>query len=362
MQSQVKNLDFSGQNIYAGIDAHKKSWTVSIYTDRLYHKTFNQPPNGEALHKYLCKNFPNGTYYSVYEAGFCGYWIHHELEHYGINNMIVHPADIPLKDKERKGKTDRVDSNKLARHLRSGELEPIYVHREDHLSDRSLIRMRKTLSKEQTRWKNRIKSSLNFFKIQPPEAYKQDSSYWSNRFITWLEDVTMRTEAGTYSFKNSLENLKRLRKDILEINKKIRALSREDKYRKRVDLLISIPGIGSLTAMIILSEIDDINRFKDLDQLASYVGIIPTSHSSGEKQTHGEMTNRGNKYIKSTLIESAWTAARVDPGLHLDYLTLCKRMKANKAIIRITRKLLRRIRYVLKNEVPLQELTESKDL
>jgi hypothetical protein len=104
MQLQVRTLDFSGQNIYAGIDTHKKSWQVSIYSDELYHKTFNQPPHPEVLHRYLCKHFPNATYYSVYEAGFCGFWIHDRLQSLGINNIVVNPADVPTTDKEKNKK------------------------------------------------------------------------------------------------------------------------------------------------------------------------------------------------------------------------------------------------------------------
>jgi len=62
MHTQIKDLDFTGQNIYAGIDTHKKSWKVSIYTDVIYHKTFNQPPKPEVLFHYLTKHFPNGTF------------------------------------------------------------------------------------------------------------------------------------------------------------------------------------------------------------------------------------------------------------------------------------------------------------
>ena len=63
------------------------------------------------------------------------------------------------------------------------------------------------------------------------------------------------------------------------------------------------------------------------------------------------MINRGNKFLKSAIIESAWVAARVDPVLHMDYIGFCNRMKKNKAIVRIACKLLNRINYVLKNEV-----------
>jgi len=129
MQMQFKELDFTGQNIYAGIDVHKKNWQVSVFSEELFHKTFNQPPKPEVLHGYLTKHFPNGTYYSVYEAGFCGFWIHDKLQSLGINNIVVNPADIPSTDKEKKRKTDKVDSNKLARQLRNGDLEAIYTHK-----------------------------------------------------------------------------------------------------------------------------------------------------------------------------------------------------------------------------------------
>ena len=73
MQTQSNKIDFKGQNIYVGFDVHLKSWTVTIMTEKLTHKTFSQPPKPEALYHYLVKTFPGGTYYSAYEAGFCGY-------------------------------------------------------------------------------------------------------------------------------------------------------------------------------------------------------------------------------------------------------------------------------------------------
>ncbi len=74
--NKISKLDFKGQQIYVGMDIHKKSWSISILTDDLEHKTFTQPPHVEALVKYLKRNFPGGTYNSVYEAGYCGFWIH----------------------------------------------------------------------------------------------------------------------------------------------------------------------------------------------------------------------------------------------------------------------------------------------
>jgi transposase len=358
MQLQVRTLDFSGQNIYAGIDTHKNSWQVSIYTDELYHKTFNQPPQPEILYHYLVKHFPNGTYYSVYEAGFCGFWIHDRLQSLGINNIVVNPADVPTTDKEKKQKTDRIDSSKLARQLKNGDLEAIYIHSRDILENRSLVRMRRTLVKEITRYKSRIKSSLFFFGIEFPEQFNRDRRYWSNRFMEWISTLEFNCESGTKPLRLLVDHVKRLRKDLLEINREIRKLSQKEYYREKVNQLLSIHGIGLTTAMIILTEIDNIHRFDNQEKLASYVGLIPTSHSSGDKDIHGEMVKRGNKFLKLAIIESAWVAARVDTALHMDYIKYCRRMKKNKAIVRIARKVLNRVSFVLKNQVPYKDNTE----
>jgi transposase len=352
MPTQFKTLDFTGQNIYAGIDTHKKDWRVSIYTDQLYHKTFSQPPKPETLYRYLAKHFPNGTYYSVYEAGYCGFWIHEQLQSLGINCIVVNPADVPTTDKEMKQKADPVDSNKLARHLRNGDLEAIYIHNREMLEYRSLIRTRSILVKEITRYKNRIKAKLYFFGIEIPEGFNRDQSYWSNRFIGWLNELEFNSESGTESLKILVNHVKNFRKDLLEVNRKVRALSKKEYFRKKASLLMSIRGIGLITAMVILTEIDNIHRFSNQEKLASYVGLTPTSHSSGDKHIYGEMINRGNKFLKKAIIEAAWVSARVDPVLHMDFIAYCKRMKRNKAIVRIAQKLLNRVNFVLKNEVP----------
>ncbi len=352
MQPQIKELDFSGQNIYAGIDVHKKSWKVSVYSEDFYHKTFSQPPEPEVLYRYLSKHFPNGTYYSVYEAGFCGFWIHDHLQSLGVNNIVVNPADVPTTDKEKKQKTDKVDSNKLARQLRNGDLEALYIHNRTVLENRNLIRMRRTLVKEIARYKNRIKSDLNFYGIQIPEKVIPKHSYWSKRFMNWLEGLDHQQWTGTDSFRILIKQVKSLREHLLYVNRKMQTLSKDAYYQERVNLLKTITGIGLPTAMVILTEIDDIHRFANQEKLRAYVGLTPTSHSSGDKDMHGEMINRGNRYLKSAIIESAWIAARVDPVLHMEYIHLCKRMKKNKAIVRIACKLLNRIQFVLKNEVP----------
>ena len=261
--------------------------------------------------------------------------------------MIVNPADVPTKDKERRTKADRVDCRKLARGLRAGELKGIYVPQRQHLEDRSLIRTRQTMVRKQTRCKNQIKAILYFYGLQVCE-----DRYWSARFISQLEQIRMNQISGDHALKAHLDELHHLRKTIAGLNRDIRALSRTERYHTNVTLLRTIPGISILSAMILLTELHDIHRFKNLDKLCSFVGLVPDTKSSGEYEHTGGITSRQNKALRNVLIESSWIAVRKDPALMLAFHKLTLRMKKTKAIVHIARKLLSRIRFVLKNQKP----------
>ncbi len=352
MLTQRTTLDFSGQNIFVGIDVHLKSWAVTILTDELVHKTFTQPANAETLDNYLRRNFPGATYHSVYEAGFCGFWTHYKLKSMGINNIVANPADVPTSQKEKLQKNDPVDSRKLARSLRANELKAIYVPQPATLEDRSFVRMRATLVKDMTRFKQRIKSFLYFYGIQYPSQFEKSGSHWSKHFMQWLDkEVVLPHESGTKTIRLLVLEVEQHRKLLLDVLKTIRTMSAQEKYAKKIALLRTIPGIGTITAISFLVEIENIERFKDTDHFAGFIGLIPNYHSSGEKSNDGEMTFRGQKVLKSLLIESAWTAARADPALIISYHSYINRMEPNKAIVRIARKLLNRMYYVLKNKM-----------
>ena len=107
MQKKNTKLDFSGQDIYVGLDTGKKSWRVTILTGESEHRTFTQPPKPKALVGYLHKHFPGARYLCVYEAGYFGFWIHDALRQQGVECIVTHPADVPTKDKERRNRTIR---------------------------------------------------------------------------------------------------------------------------------------------------------------------------------------------------------------------------------------------------------------
>jgi transposase len=361
MEAQVKKIDFTGQNIYVGFDSHLKSWKVTIMAEDIVYKTFTQPPQPEVLNNYLKKHFPGGTYHTAYEAGFCGYWIHDKLLSFGIKSIVVNPADIPTTDKERVQKEDKRDSRKIARSLSSGTLMPIHVPSLQTQRDRSLLRTRSMLVKDLARYKNRIKSFLYFYGISIAPSFSNPQSHWSNRFMAWLENLEIDNGSGKEALMILINECKNLRISILSINKQIRQLSNTDRYRDKVKLLKSVPGIGLLTAMIVLTELEEVERFSNIDKLCGYIGLVPSTKSSGDKERTGDITPRGHNVLRTAIIESSWIAIRNDPSLMHSYLTFTKRMESNKAIIKIAKKLLSRIRYVLLNQKPYVCLVENEN-
>ena len=349
MKTQITTINFKGQNVYIGIDVHLKSWKVTIMVNGVEHRTFSQDPKAEVLANYLSKHFPGAAYYSAYEAGFCGFSVHRELEVFGICNLVVNPADIPTTDKEKRQKEDKRDSRKIAKSLKNGELIGIYVPSQEMGGLRCLVRYRKTLIKEISRHKCRVKSHLYFDGIEIPLEVADASKHWSGRFTQWLEGVELSTQYAKIVLDDILDTVQLLRKKLLTVNRYLRQ-GVDGEYADKLRLLQSIPGIGPVTSITLLTELENMLRFKKLDHLCSYVGLVPSTNSSGEKEKVGTITRRSNRAVREAIIEAAWVASRRDPSLVYSFSRLCKRMDATEAIIRIAKKLLNRIRYVMINE------------
>ena len=202
--------------------------------------------------------------------------------------------------------------------------------------------------RKQTRCKNQIKSILQFYGMQVPEELA--NGHWSKRFVSWIEAIRMERASGNFALKVHLEELNNMRKIIADITRSIRSLANSEDSRQNVHLLKTLPGISTLTAMTLLTELYEISRFKNLDKLCSYIGLIPDTDSSGETERKTGITKRRNAQLRNILIEGAWVAVRKDPALLMTFNKLCKKMPKTNAIVRIARKLLSRIRYVLKTQ------------
>ena len=166
----------------------------------------------------------------------------------------------------------------------------------------------------------------------------------------WLRNLNVQHPSLKQVIENYLRIGEILREELLVANRQIRKLSRSERYSSNYQLLITVPGVGLLVAMTILVQFGDITRFNTLDELCNYIGLVPRMYGSGDRIEVGKLIHRGRKEIKIMLIEASWIAIRHDPALMAKFNALSKSMHKNKAIIRIARKLLSRIRYVLAHQ------------
>ncbi len=347
--SKVNQLRFDGQTIFCGIDVHKKSWRVNVRNEEFELEDYSQDPCEELLVNHLKKRYPGASIKAVYEAGFCGFGLQRSLQKSGVDCIMVNPTDVPSSDKEKKRKNDKIDARKLSRQLSQSALEAIYIPAVMMEHARSLVRQRSRLVRDQTRCKNRIWHLLMFSSLKlDADKPKQ---YWTRRFIESLRRLPCENESLRHALDLAIDEYLSVRKLLMIATKQVRKLSVESSFSESQKLIQSIPGIGMVNAMIIMTELQDITRFKTLDKLCAYVGIVPDTGSSGNNEIVRGITHRSNHYLRPAIVESSWVIIRKDPAMLMLYKKYCSTMMPNKAIIKIARHLLSRIRYVWMTKV-----------
>jgi transposase len=328
-------IDFKGQKFHVGLDVHKKSWAVTIRSMGIQVAHFTQPPDTAALFNYLQRNFPGGCYHSAYEAGFCGTGIHEQLCKLGINNILLHAADIPATDKQKKNKTDLHDSRSIAEHLERGNLHGIHVLSRDQQELRSLFRLREAKVQDVTRANNRLKSFLMLFNINISSVSKKE--YLSLKALAWLGKLELACASGTISLQQYIEELTYQRRQLYQVTRLLRTQVQVS-HAKTYECLLSVPGIGGVTAMGLIAEIADFKRFKDPDEYCSFLGLCPWEDSSGETIKTKGMQPRCNRHLRPLLVEASWTAIKRSPVLFAYYSKHAAR-NGKAAIVKVARKL-----------------------
>ena len=347
---QRNKISFNGQKIFVGIDVHKRKWSVATITESGYQRVHTQNASAQELIDFLHRHYPDGDYLAVYEAGFTGFSTYYSLAEVGIECMVIHPADVPSTQYEDVMKTDKIDCVKLAKSLRVNLLKGIYIRPKDSIDERGVVRVRRAIVKDLSRYKIRIKHLLMNNGVALPERFDKRAPCWSGAFIAWLKTDIGLISSTRRTLDLLVAQVERMRLAQLQATREMRNLSKTAAYKENYELISSIPGISGVAAMTLLTEIDNITRFSNERQFASYLGLVPTSHSSGEKIIHGEMTFRGNKELGPLMIEASWVAIRHDAGLAAAFSRYCSKMKKQQAIVRIARKLANIIIAVLKNK------------
>ncbi len=336
--------------LFIGIDIHKRSWTVHCATSLFSGKSFSMAPNPEDLKKYVDKHFSEYEVSTAYEAGCCGYSAHRSFESYGWTSLVVNPADIFRKGKERFNKTDKIDAQLISRELKDGRLTSNEIpdrHREEL---RSLFRRRNDLVKDFRRVKSYIKMQLLYYGIKVPDQF--DNDHWSHDFRNWVDGLTFDYTVGKSSLESRMRFFRFVDQDLRTVSSELRAYCRKN-FKNDYYLLRSIPGIGGIVACGILSELGDLRRFNNIKRLAGYVGIAPGVHQSADTNKKLGMTPRAHRLMRSYFIEASWQAIRTDPVMQAYYKKHYGK-DTKKIIVKIARKLLSRTLAVIKTNTPYQ--------
>jgi transposase len=147
-----------------------------------------------------------------------------------------------------------------------------------------------------------VKSKLLFHGIEVPFS---ESRHWADEFREWVREFPAKHETSRKSFDPLITVYEELTVRIREITRDVVALSLTGRYSDRVELLKTVPGIGTVTAMEILAEIPRIERFRTHEELASYLGLTPSEYSTGEHIRHGRITRCGNTRVRTVLVEAS---------------------------------------------------------
>lgn len=327
--------------IYVGVDVHKEKWVVSIFKGTQKEETYSMSSNLAELINRLKGKYAGHQIKCVYEAGFCGYWIQKQLSSSEINCIVAHAADIPTTDYERKRKSDKLDSEKLAWHLSIGNIKGIYIPSDEQLKVRSLVRVRVTIAKEKRKWMCRIRSFLHFHGAEIPSQWK--NKLWSRGGINFLKELSKK-HIGLDMYIESYENSRR--QELKAVNA-VRSHIKQSQFAATYKCLMTVPGVGWATASLLIGELGKMDRFIHLDKLAGFCGLVPDVRSSADRHKILGISKRANRRLRSALIESAWINIRYDSEMRKVYdKAIAENKPPQKAIIKVARKLLNRIRAV----------------
>jgi len=332
--------------LWIGIDFHKKTWRVHFRSDLFSGNPFSMEPSPEQLQKKVLKEFPDYSVETIYECGCFGYWAHREFMSFGWKSYVVNPADLPRMSKQKFQKTDSIDARALSKFLKLGLIRNVSIPNVEREQFRGLFRRRRDLVKCARSIKVRIKNLLIYYGRSVPGEL--DNANWSHAFRDWLRKLEWEYHTAQLIFLSSLKQEEFLHYEINEIGNQLRKYCREN-HKKEYNLLMTIPGVGPLTAICFIAEVGSVSRSKNFKHLTSLVGLMPTTYqSAGTHKTQG-VTPRCLSILRSYLVETAWQAVRIDPVMQ-EYYRKHAGKKPNDIIVKVARKLLSRIYGVLRTE------------
>jgi len=310
--------------IMIGCDLHDRSMLLRVAVDQgdAVTKRFanTSAGRGQLLAWLRERRDVEGAFRTVfaYEASGQGFGLYDELSVVGVECHVLSPSHLPQRPAARRRKTDERDADAILRELRGhvlagNPLPDVWVPSRELRDDREVVRARLEAVEKQTKVQHQIKCLL---KRSAAEIPSEVGSAWTNRLVRWLEQLRDRTRGdlslGAVSVLGSLlRQREAILREVKHLERAVFALAEAPRYQESVRRLVELTGVAELTAMVFLTELGDLGRFANRRQIGAYLGLVPSTHESGEQNDRkGRITRQGPARIRKVLCQAVWTRVR----------------------------------------------------
>jgi transposase len=337
---------------FISLDAHKRYSLACVQSNRGRILKEKRIEHARGVIREFFSSFKDGTNVALETVG-NWYWIVDEIEEAGLVPTLVHAGKAKLL-MGMANKTDRLDARGLNKLQMTGVLPMVWIPPGDLRDKRDLSRTRMGFVKQRTQLKNRIHSTLSKYALSIDEVSDIFSKKGRKILEKKLEELPPET---AFAARLCLEELDGVQARILALEKRMKETFEST---GDMDLLKTIPGVGPILSMVILSEVGDVNRFATGAKLAAYSGTTPKVHSSGGKTRYGNMRKDVNRTLKWAFIEAANSVClyhKKRPARHVSklYSRIRGRRNHQKAIGAVARHLAEAVYWVLKKQEPYRE-------
>lgn len=296
--------------VYVGMDVHKEEYTLCCYRfdeDELKYKQKISPDYKMVL-KYLNqikRRYPDEIEFICgYEAGCLGYMLYHQLTNHGVKCVILAPTTMGITNNNRI-KTDKRDAGNVARCLAFNTYSEVHVPTAEDEAVKEYIRMRD----DQKKALKIIKQQILAFVLRHGYRFVGGKNYWTIKHVTWLKSLDLGGILQE-SLDEYLVTYGYLTDKIERLDKRIEEIAGGESYDEKVKKLSCLIGVKTHTALSVIVEIGDFNRFAKAEKLAAFIGLVPSENSSGEKQHRGSITKAGNSHVRRLLVEASQSYTR----------------------------------------------------
>lgn len=319
--------------IYVGVDLHLRFCYITVLDASGAVQSQGRVANlREDLEAFFCGLKNSGEEKILVAVEACGFWpaFRETVEPLVTRVALVHPSRVKA-IASAKLKNDRVDSATLAHLLRADLLPEAWKADRATRELREQLRLRIALVQDRTRYKNQVHAVLHQHGLRSPH-----SDLFGRAGRTWLAGVSLRP-APRQTLETSLRLIEQLDQEVAALDQQLSQAARQDPEAR---CLMTIPGVGAFTALVLKAEIGDIHRFPDKKSLYNYAGLVPVIRQSAEHQRSGGITHVGSPRLRWVMSEAAMTAARHSAAAHAWFQRLARRKHPHVARTALARKLL----------------------